>query len=221
MIDTAGAVQEAQDAVPIEASADVTAEGAITEVGHAHLRAVGSRGFMTWIPLTGALLGLAVPLALLPTIYAALFLVNPAYGLLLNTIEGGIYAASTVIGYGLGLKLMGRTYHRRYLLGMYRRGMPAGLTASYRITDDAFEVDTGRIQYRVNWGSVLEVMPTAASWLVVVDTTAFVLPKAAFANEDAQHRFIAALLAHVSTQARERSVEARELAAPATVEAAA
>lgn len=221
MNDTAGAVAQTADAGLIEASADVTAEGAIAEVGHAHLRAVGSRGFMTWMPLIGALLGFAAPLALLPTTYAALFLVNPGYGILLNTIESGIYAASTVIGYGLGMKLMGKTYHRRYLLGMYRRGMPAGLAARYRIADDAFEVETGRILYRVNWGSVLEVMPTAASWLIMVDTTTFVLPKSAFADEDAQRRFVAALLAHVSAQARERSEEARDFAAQATGEAAA
>lgn len=220
MTDTAEAVSEARDE-PLSVSADVTAEGAIAEVVHAHQRAVGSSAFMTWIPATGALLGLALPLALLPTAYAALFLVNPAYGILLNTIEGGIYAASTVIGYALGLKMMGRTYHRRYLFGMYRRGMPAGLTASYRILDDAFEVDTGRIQYRVNWGSVLEMMPTAASWLVVVDTTTFVVPRSAFADEESQRRFVTALLAHIPAPARERSAEAREFAAAAPVEAAA
>lgn len=212
MTDTAGAVTQRDDTAPIEVSAPITAEKVFAELPLAHARAVGSLGFATTIPLLGALLGLALPMILLPTVYALLFWVNPVYGIWLNMIEGGLYAAFTVMGYAYGLRLTQRTYHRRYLLGMYRRGMPAEVTASYRVADAGFEVDTSRIRYSVRWPSILELVPTEASLLVVVDSTTFVVPRAAFADAAALRRFVTALLDRMTPQARDRSVEARDLA---------
>lgn len=198
-----------------EASTTITVEQAIEESRYAHNRAVGSMRMVTWLPVACALAGLAVSMVLLPTIYALLFLVNPAFGIVLTMIDGGIHAAVTVIGYAVGQNLAARTYHRRYLLGMFQRGMPAQVEARYRVTDAAFEADTGRIAFAVHWPAVVELVETPKAWLLVVDTTTLVVPRTAFADRTEEKAFVAAILARIGPRAQDRSAEARAFVAAA------
>lgn len=192
-----------------EARTTITVDQAIEESRYAHNRAVGSLRQVTWLPIACALAGLAASMVLLPTIYSLLFLVNPAFGIVLTMIDGGIHAAVAVMGYAVGQNLAARTYHRRYLLGMFRRGMPAQVEARYRVTDDAFEADTGRIAFAVHWPAVAEVVETPMAWLLVVDTTTLVVPRSAFADRAVERAFVAAILARIPPHAHDRSAEAR------------
>jgi hypothetical protein len=55
---------------------------------------------------------------------------------------------------------------------------------------------------------VLDVIRAPEHWLVQADTTTIILPRRAFADEQAERQFLRALLEHIPPEARERSNEA-------------
>ncbi|WP_066553752.1 YcxB family protein [Croceicoccus bisphenolivorans] len=192
-----------------ELSGEITAQQAISEASQAHARAVGSLWFARVFPIVGAVLGMTIALAIGPTLNAAMFLINPAVSLLFAPVQSALAVALAVLGYGLGLNLATRSYHRRYMLGMYERGMPARVKVTYRLTDDRFVMDNGRVEYAVRWNAVAEIIRSPNGWLVVADMTTFVMLKEAFADEDEQRRIISAMLERMTPTARDRSMEAR------------
>lgn len=202
---------EIAGAPPPEISADITARQAVYEAHYAYSRVVGPMRFMKTWPWAGALLGVAIGIALGPSINAAMFLMNPAVAVVLMGVPTAITAVLAVLGFVLGLTAAERSYHQRYMIGMYERGMPAGVTARFVIGEDALVFDTTRIVHTVPWPCIAEVSPTPRSWLIAADFSTFVLPKDAFASEAEERAFIGAMVERLSPAARERSVEARGL----------
>lgn len=199
-------------ASPPEISFEITPQDSIDAAAYAHARAVGSLRFMSWLPVGGALAGLALGLALAPSLNAAMFLINPAIAIVFMSLPTGITVALAIVGYALGSRFAAKTYHRRYLFGMYERGMPARAAVTIRLTDAVFEAGNGRMTYSIGWPFIAEMVPTPIAWTVVADMTTFVVPKAAFADENAERHFVKEVLARISPSARERSTEARAFA---------
>lgn len=192
-----------------EISFELGVQSLIDASSHAHARAVGSLRFMHLLPLAGALLGLTTGLVLEPSIQTALFFINPALAIVFMQLGSAVTVALALVGYAVGTNLASMTYHRRYLFGMYERGMPAQVTARYRLTNDALEAGNDRMTYCARWPAIAELVETPSAWVVVADMTTFVIPKSAFADENAQRGFVQSLLDRLSPAARDRSAEAR------------
>lgn len=200
-------------AAPPEIRFEITPQQSVDAAQAAHARAVGRMSFMTWMPLGGALAGYVVGLTLEQTINAAMFFINPALGIVFMGLPTAITVALSLIGYGLGLRMSARSYHRRYLLGMYERGMPARTTVTFRLTETVLEASNERMSYAIGWPFIVELVETPTAWTVVADMTTFVVLKSAFAGKDEERAFVETMLERLSPAARERSAEARAFVA--------
>lgn len=205
-----GAAPQAASTGPAvaEISFEASAQEAIDAARAAHLRAVGPYRFLQLFPYSGAMIGFFIGLSLQPSIQAALFLFSPGLAIVFMGLGTAITAALAVTGFAMGLNLANRVFHRRYMLGMYERGMQARTQATFRVTDNALEATNGRLSYAARWPMIAELAATPSSWTVVVDMTTFVILKSAFADTTAERAFVAAILERLSPAARERSIEA-------------
>ncbi|MDR7102606.1 hypothetical protein [Croceicoccus sp. BE223] len=200
-------------AAPSEVRFEITPQQSVDAAQAAHARAVGRMSFLTWIPLGGALAGYVLGLTLEQTINAAMFFINPALGIVFMGLGSAVTTALALIGYAVGLRMWARSYHRRYLFGMYERGMPARTTVTFRLTDTMLEASNERMSYAIGWPFIAELVEAPTAWTVVADMTTFVVLKSAFADKDEERAFVQTMLERLSPAARERSAEARAFVA--------
>ncbi|MBB3990131.1 YcxB family protein [Croceicoccus naphthovorans] len=144
----------------------------------------------------------------MPSVRMMLFMWQPAFAIFFQQFEGLVYAFVTVIAYGFGTLWAWREHRRRFLGALYESGMPGRVEARFTVSDEAFIVDNGRMEYRVRWDAVAAIVSGPTCWMVQVDLQTFTIPKKAFASKDDERAFVAALLDHVRDFVRDGSKDA-------------
>jgi len=186
--------------------AELKLEEALDLAPVAHARIVGSQRFVFLYQAAGMVLGMLAGaivggIVTLPLQLAHFPLAEwvPMDALL---VVGGI------AGWGLGLAQAQKRHRAKILAGIRARGTPPAVAVDYAITDEFLRIATPRVEYRIAWAAILEVIDGGEAWLVQVDLTTFIVAKRAFGDEAQQRSFLADLLGRVRPEVRERSREA-------------
>jgi len=121
---------------------------------------------------------------------------------------GGAAAAIAVYVAAHSTELWRRKAFARELMGRGAAGLAQPVLISI---DDRLHIESAHVRSDVDWALVLELFPSADSWVLLVGPRPYPVPKRFFADEQAELAFVRAVLAHLTDAARERSSEAREL----------
>jgi hypothetical protein len=178
----------------------------------AHLRLSGGAKRV----LAPAMAGLIVGFVAAPMLgsIAAWLIARFAGGAAFERIAGTYWNAVTllqivgaVVGWEMGEKLGLAQGFRRFLAAVAERGAPAAFPTRFRLADDGFHIDNGRLAHVAAWAAVLEVFEGPQHWLVQIDTVTVALPKRAFATREAERAFLRELASRMTPGARARSRE--------------
>lgn len=195
---------------------ETTAQEALELAPIAHARIVGSQRFLIGYQFLGLLGGMligSVAAALLP-LALLLIGVEASWGdQWLVSLATLIQLLTVVMGFAMGVNAGSRRHSAKFLKGIRTRGTPKTLRVSYAVEPDAFHIRNDRVDYRIAWPSIQEVIPAPEHWLLQVDLTSFILPKRAFASEGQEKAFLADLMARLAPEARDRSPEAQAFTA--------
>ena len=123
-----------------------------------------------------------------------------------------IQILATVMGFAVAWNAAVRRHATKFLAGIKARGTPETLRFTYTIEPEALVVASDRIVHRLAWQAILEVIRAPEHWLLQVDTLTIVVPRRAFADEDAEREFLRTVLERITPEARERSVDAAAFA---------
>jgi hypothetical protein len=123
-------------------------------------------------------------------------------------------------GFAPGVMLGALVYlfvaRRLATLGFRRTLVSRGLSTAFplrmHVTDEALVYEIGDIRQAAQWRSVTEVLRVKDYWIVIAQATPFFAPRRFFPNEQAERRFVADVLAHMTPKARERSAAAADFA---------
>ena len=124
-----------------------------------------------------------------------------------------IQLLATVAGFALAWNAATRRHAAKFLAGVKARGTPETLRFTYTIEPVALVVASDRISHRLAWHAILEVIQAPEHWLLQVDTLTIIVPRRAFADEQAERAFLRTVLERITPEARERSGEAAAFAA--------
>jgi YcxB-like protein len=112
-----------------------------------------------------------------------------------------VWGFALVIGYGQWRMW---TISRIWL----SRGMTNPFAMSYVVDESGLTVRQPGQETHVAWSAVTEVAPARKHWLLMANMDAYAVPKAFFADADAEHAFIAEAVRRLSPAALARSPEA-------------
>lgn len=137
--------------------------------------------------------------------------ISQAYGLpswgwlvtLLTALVGGIWVTMAVC-----LRLALQTFKAALAV----RGVVDPLPVVIELTDTHLINQTGDVETRMVWRAVSEVLRIEPYWVVMAQSGAHYLPRRYFTDVESERVFVAALLAHMSEEARARSDAARAFA---------
>jgi MFS family permease len=179
-----------------EVSADVALGEAIAPAVLAQERVVGRRWPMIVYPAVG-------------------FAVGNVGGTLIGTILVGIsrsaelaqsiWLIGAIVGALVGFRVAARRHLRDFLGGLRRLGSPEHFPTSFRITDQAFEIESERQVLRIAWPAILFLLPAKEHWLLQADSMTIAIPRRAFDDVAAERAFVAALREKLSPRAQEQS----------------
>jgi hypothetical protein len=124
-----------------------------------------------------------------------------------------VVALMAVIAASLAGAFYNAIVNRAYLRKFKVLGIPLEIDALYEILPDELRLTTDRIVIAPKWAAVDTVENGAAGWVISADHLTFLVPHDSFADKDAERAFVAALVAHLTEAARERSAEAVAFAA--------
>jgi len=196
-------------------TAEIRAGEAFPVLPIAQARMVGSQAFILVYQFVGILGGMmlsAIFVSLLPWL---LYLVgiNADWGdQWLVSVSVLIQLLATVTGFALAWNAATRRHATKFLTGVKARGTPEAVRFTYAIEPDALLVASDRISHRLAWHAILEVIQAPDHWLLQVDTLTIIVPRRAFADEEAERSFLRTVLERIAPQARERSSEATAFA---------
>jgi hypothetical protein len=151
------------------------------------------------------------------TALAVLALIGGAVGVtiaprlgVVDPIDG--FAPGVVVGALVYLLLARRlaTFGLRRTLAS--RGIATAFPLRLEVTDEALVYELGDVRQIAQWRSITEVVRVKEYWIVIAQATPFFAPRRFFANEQAERRFVADVLAHMPPEARERSTGAADFA---------
>jgi YcxB-like protein len=186
--------------------AELQLESAFEIAPIAHRRMVGSEAFVLAYQGAGLLAGIFLGTLIVITVPIAFI-----WGGWLVPTWLPVQAAQlilAIVGWGAGLSLAQRRHRQKFVAGIRRRGTPDRVMAGYTVTDAGLCITTERVQYRIAWEAILEIVPSPDTWLLQVDATTFLVPHDAFADEADQRAFLGEILARIRPEARARSAEA-------------
>ena len=186
----------------IEAQANVVLGEAIRPAAAAHKRVYSGGIRLVLLPAL-ALAGAIVLSSLLGRVLTLISL----------RLEGYIpilWVAGGVLGLLAALRILSNQHLRGFLDGLRRMGTPEIFLTRFRFDETAIHVDSGRLSHRAPWTCVLFVMPSSEHWLVQADTTTLAIPRRAFADSEAESAFLELAAERLTSEARKRSVLARQ-----------
>lgn len=159
--------------------------------------------------------------------YAVLFgmvLCGVALGLVMSAVlaDGyephyGVGGAMGAIGGAMVYQLIQRPLAMaRFKKTFQSRQQTLDLPLRMEIAADHLIYEVGGITQFVKWDVVAEVFRSHDYWIVLAQADAMFAPMRFFASTDDERKFVADLLAHVSSDARARSTEAERFIASAS-----
>lgn len=188
------------------AQANIKLEHANKLAPIAHRRMIGSEHFVVLYQVAGILVGMTLG-AVLAVFVPLAFIWN---GWLIPTSPAvqALQIFLAVLGWNVGLALAQRRHREKFFAGLRKRGMPDSVNVAFAVSDLGLQIASPRIQHSVTWDAVLEIVSAPGAWLVQADQLTILVPHGAFASDADQREFIKGMLAHMSPEARDRSVEA-------------
>ena len=90
-----------------------------------------------------------------------------------------------------------------------RHGLPSLLNVTYQCTGSAFVVRTPGSTYEAEWPTISVVLVAPGYWVLVVQGQPIYLPRKVFRALGEERAFMATVLAALTPEAQERSVDLR------------
>lgn len=116
-------------------------------------------------------------------------------------------------GIGLATSAYSHAVRRKLLREFAHLGIPLEREGLYEILPEGLRLTTDRIQIFPRWEAIDTLERVKFGWALSADQLTFLLPSQSFTDEAGERAFIAAILAHMSEAARERSRMAVQFAA--------
>jgi hypothetical protein len=138
--------------------------------------------------------------------FAWMFAIGPD----LPTVIPALFAFVVVVVVGA---LQQRAMGRAYLSNFTRLGIPTEIEALFEVLPEGLRLTTARITIFPRWPAVDTVERGADGWVVSADQLTFLVPADSFKSADDERAFVAAIVRHLTPEARERSGQAVEFAA--------
>ena len=138
--------------------------------------------------------------------FRLMFAIGPS----LPTVIPALFALIVVIFVG---SIQNWAVRRAYLKNFTRLAIPTEIEATFEILPDGLRLSTDRITIFPRWHAVDTVEWAGTGWVVSADHLTFLVPRASFADRDAERAFLSALLDSLTPEARERSQRASAFAA--------
>lgn len=101
---------------------------------------------------------------------------------------------------------------RSYLRNFASLGIPTETDALFEILPEGLRLSTERLTLFPKWQSIDTVERHEFGWVLSADQLTYLVPLDSFADGDAERAFVAAIVAHLSSAARDRSADAVALA---------
>jgi len=133
--------------------------------------------------------------------FEVMFAIGPS----LPTVVPALFALIVVILVG---SIQNWAVRRAYLKNFTRLEIPTEIEATFEILPEGLKLSTDRITIFPKWAAVDTVEWVGTGWALSADHLTFLLPRDSFADRDAERAFLAALLEHLTPEARERSPKA-------------
>ena len=92
------------------------------------------------------------------------------------------------------------------------KGVPLDMPVRMEVAADGLVYELAGVHHRAPWPVVSELFAAKGYWIFMVVASPWFAPKRLFANEAAERAFVRAALAHMSDEARARSVKAAKFA---------
>jgi len=197
-------------------TAEVRAGEAFAVLPLAGARMVGSQAFIPVYQFAGIFGGMllsALFVGLLPWMLYYVGIEADWGDQWLVSVSVLIQILATVMGFAIAWNAASRRHAAKFLAGIKARGTPETVRFTYTIEPDALVVASDRISHRLAWQAILEVIQAPEHWLLQVDTLTIIVPRRAFAGEDAEREFLRTVLERITPEARERSTAAAAFAA--------
>lgn len=131
-----------------------------------------------------------------------------------------VTAVLCLVAVKLALDFEQRRAGRAYLKRLAAIGSPLERPGTYEVTPEALVLTTERMVLAPRWHAIDTLERGADGWVLSADQLHFLIPFAAFPEEDAQRPLLAAITARMTPEARARSREAVEFAEGAAAELA-
>ena len=131
-------------------------------------------------------------------------------GTSLPTVIPALFALVAVILVG---SVQNRAVRRAYLKNFKRLAIPTEIEACFEVLPEGLRLSTDRITIFPKWIAVDTVEWAATGWVLSADQLTFLVPRASFADEEAERAFVAAVFERLTPEARERSPKAATFAA--------
>jgi hypothetical protein len=133
-----------------------------------------------------------------------------AIGTSLPTMIPALFAFIVVVLVG---SVQNWAVRRAYLKNFTRLAIPTEIEATFEILPEGLRLSIDRITIFPKWQTVDTVEWAGAGWVLSADHLTFLVPRASFADRDAERAFLAELVGKLTPEARERSPKAVNFAA--------
>ena len=133
-----------------------------------------------------------------------------AIGTSLPTVITALFALVVVVFVG---RVQNWAVRRAYLKNFKGLAIPTEVEATFEILPEGLRLSTDRITIFPRWHAVDTVEWAGSGWVLSADHLTFLLPRASFADREAERAFVAALLDKLTPEAREGSQRASAFAA--------
>jgi hypothetical protein len=101
---------------------------------------------------------------------------------------------------------------RSYLRNFAALGIPKESDALFEILPEGLRLSTERLTLFPKWQSIDTVERHELGWVLSADQLTYLVPHESFADGDAERAFVAAIVEHLSSEARDRSPDALAIA---------
>ena len=128
-----------------------------------------------------------------------------AIGTWIPTIVTALFALVASVFAG---SIQNRAVRRSYLRSFAALGIPKESDALFEILPEGLRLSTERLTLFPKWPAIDTVERHALGWVLSADQLTYLVPHASFTDENAERAFVAAIVEHLSPEARDRSPDA-------------
>ena len=130
------------------------------------------------------------------------------------TYEHPTLSAISTVALGIGL-VAGAVFllNRRLKAALRRRGARASFPLTFSIEDRGLKLTTSLSESITFWGSFGEVTYNASYWILIIERSAFLLPRRFFSSSAEEKAFLGAVWERLGDDVRARSSKAAQFLA--------